>query len=205
MYMQDNIDRNTLVEQFERVLRGNHGDNVDVSKSKSSDISKTLRRFVYRESGPLPYPVYARARYNDGSRGKPFQLRSLQPRNKDYEPLLRTLLPVRVAMISMRHYELDTLVDYAWILNKDIPPHRSLAYVEEFSYERTRQQLREALDQAPLKLHFYQTGYQPVAVGFYRALTDELLARVLQKPVLEVVPYYYSFLMNYYPHGQPWN
>jgi len=43
-----------------------------------------------------------------------------------------------------------------------------------------------------------------VAVGFYRALTDELLARVLQKPVLEVVPYYYSFLMNYYPHGQPW-
>jgi hypothetical protein len=196
---------NNLEANFEMALQNNRVASVDVSRYTSGVISRTLQKFVYVEAGVSYRPVYVRASYSDRSRGNFFPLCCLTQRSNAYEPRLRSILPTRVAMISSRHFGLDALVDYAWILNKDIPMHRSLAYVEEFSYEQTRRQLQEGLNRACLKLHFYQTGYQPVAIGFYRALVDELVTRASQPPVLEVIPYYYSRVMGCYSHGQPWN
>lgn len=205
MSIRERIIHKSLREQFADALRTNCASSINVSNQTNFLIAELLHKYVYREPDEPASSASVHATYWDGSRGAAFPLRCLLKRNKSYEPKLRNVKPLRVAMISMRHQELDPLVDMAWLLNCDISQKQPLAAVEQFSYLQTRQQLREGLHSGALKLHFYQTGYQPVVIGFYRAVIDEFLARMSQPPVLEVIPYYYYFSMGCYSPGLPWN
>jgi hypothetical protein len=205
MDIREDAEYNPLERQFEEVLQNNQIDSVNINGYNNYIISTALHKYVYRKPKEQISPTPIRAKYYDGSYGDPFSLRCLPWHNKIYEPPLRDTPPLRVAMISMRHHNLDQHIDYNWILNKDIPQNTSYAHIEEFSYIQTRQQLQEGLHEGCLKLHFYLTGFQPVAIGFYRALIDELQARTSQKPVLEVVPYYYLPRMKCYCSGKIWN
>jgi hypothetical protein len=161
--------------------------------------------FVYRDMPERSSNAHVCAIYADDSRGERFSLCCLLQRNKAYEPALRKVSPLRAALMSMRHYDLDARVDMTWLSNRDIASLPSQAEVEKFSYRQTRLQLQQGMCLGPLKLHLYHTGYLPAVIGFYRAVIDELLLQDTHYPMLEVVPYYYYSLMNHYDHGQPWN
>ncbi len=190
-----------MQEAITTVREGRFGQ-VNFSSQSHNTIADVLHEFVYATSDEPVAPVYVHVLYGDGSRGKPFPLRSLAPLRSESMTPLRNVLPLRVALISMRHLEMDPLVDIAWLLNKDIPKGRSLADVDAFSYQETQRQLREGLSNGPLKLFLYHTGFQPVIVGFYRALVEELIARRNQPPMLEVTPYYFWHIMNCYLPGR---
>ncbi len=179
---------------------------IDFGGQSHNTIADVLHEFVYVDNDEQPSPVYVHVLYGDTSRGKPFPLRCLRQRYPGYAPPLRPILPLRIALISMRHLEMDPLVDMAWLLNKDLPKTPPLASVDQFSYQETKRQLQEALRNGPLKMHLYHTGFQPAVVGFYRALVEELLIRQDQPAILEVTPYYFWHIMNYYHPGRlTWN
>jgi hypothetical protein len=205
--MREHIARDDLALQFETVLSSTDEECIDISNATSSTITELLHKYAYRGFSESATQVsHTRARYSDGSLGELFSLRALWQRHTTYAPTLKKVTPLRVAMISMRHYDMDSFVDMAWLLNTEVPSsNQPLALAEQFCYDKTRQQLQEGLRSGPLKLHFYQTGYQPVTIGFFRAVIDELLERESQLPMLEVVPYYYSVFKGYYWHGHPWN
>lgn len=179
---------------------------INLSNQSHNTIADVLHEFVYVDAEEEVAPTYVHVLYGDGSRGKPFPLRCLPRKHNGYLPQLRHIQPLRTALISMRHLEMDHLVDIAWLLNKDIPKAPPLADVDAFSYRETQRQLREALSTGPLKLHLYHTGFQPAVVGFYRALVEELLQRRNTSPQLEVTPYYFWYIMNCYLPGRlTWN
>jgi hypothetical protein len=50
-------------------------------------------------------------------------------------------------------------------------------------------------------LYLYQTGFQPVVVGFYRALIEILQEQIDKEPILEVTPFYFIRARGRYGPG----
>lgn len=208
MTVRDHNLRNSLRDQVQeavQAVQAGYPGVVDMSNQSHNTIADILYEFVYTDSETVTLPTYVQIQYGDRSQGKPFPLQCLPRRGLIQGAPVRRIQPLRVALISMRHLKMDHLVDMAWLLNKDVPSERSLAEVEAYCHEQTHLQLQEALKDGPLKLHLYQTGFQPAVVGFYRALVEELLQRAAQPSMIEVTPYYFSRLMGCYWAGRIWN
>jgi hypothetical protein len=91
----------------------------------------------------------------------------------------------------MRHLELDPVVDWAWYRNKEVSQTRPLAESDEFCFQHSLKQLAElhaAYAGYVLRLNMYHTGFEPAAIGFYRAVAVTLMR---QRGWLRVVPYYF--------------
>ena len=161
-------------------------------------ITDVLHRHVYSESGSTPTSI--RVVYSDGSEGSPFPVRCLQPRQGD---LLTRLRPLRVALISMRHLQLDSEADMAWFRNREASKSRTLGEADDFCYRRSVEQFRNSRAEDDLLIHLLQTGFQPAILGFYRALVEELLERD-GEPGLAVVPRYYNRAGQPRSDGNPW-
>jgi hypothetical protein len=214
MTIKDNNVRTALREQMlyaiQAVRAGRVGE-VDVSNQSHNTIAETFHDFVYsgyvQDVPPLKIDIV----YSDGSRSKAFPLHCLPQRSNTPNtphPALRNAPSLRVSLISMRHLEMDSLVDMAWLLNSDVAhalkigqDGKKLATVEMFSYEQTLQQLQALLTSGSLKIHLFQTGFQPVVIGFYRALIEVLREYITQEPVLEVTPYYFIRAKGRYGPG----
>ena len=98
---------------------------------------------------------------------------------------------IAVALMSMRHLELDPLVDWAWFRNKEVSQTRQLAESDEFCFRYSLDQLeglRAAYGGRRVRLSMYHTGFEPAALGFYRALALSLRA---QRGWLRVVPHFF--------------
>src|SRR5690242_19442541 len=112
--MREHIARDDLALQFEKVLSSTAEECIDVSNAASCTITELLHKYAYQGSGEsAPQAAYVRARYSDGSLGEFFSLRTLRRRYSTYAPMLKKVTPLRVAMISMRHYDMDPFVDMA--------------------------------------------------------------------------------------------
>lgn len=194
-----------LKEQMLEAIRFGQLGRVDFSNQSHNTITELLHEFVYEDRLEKSEPTYVGVLYSDGSQARPFPLHCIARRGQIELSALHHIQPLRVALVSMRHLEMDSLVDMAWILNSDLPKQQTLADIDTFCYLQTRQQLRDMLADGPLRLYLYQTGFQPAVVGFYRALVEELLQRTGRSPVLEVTPYYYLRPMGYYRPGRSWN
>lgn len=178
---------------------------VDVGRQTPSTLIEVLREFTYSKYIAGGEPRTITPLYYDKSRGEEFPLYCLErdiwgPRRA----LLRAARELPVALMSMRHLQMDELVYMAWFLNSDIARYDTNAEVEAFCYRQTRQQIQEGLREGPLKLHVYQTGFPPAIIGFYRGLIHELQQYADQVPLLEVIPYYYSPVTQGYRQGTPW-
>lgn len=151
-------------------------------------LSRELREFVEAKDGNGR--VDARVVYRDGSKAAPFPLRALQMREEGTAGL-----PVlRVALMSMRHAEMDPIVDAAWLRNKVVSGiKRPAAETDDFIYKTSLGQLEVLCKSKPVSLHVYQTGLETAVIGFYRAVTDHLL---VNPGSIEVIPYYH--------HKPPW-
>ena len=149
-------------------------------------ITQVLREFVAGASASrLEVPVV----YRDGSEAEnPFPLRCLE---------LGDELPVGVdqelhlALLSIRHTEMDPVVDGAWLRNAEVSRPRPAALTDDFVYATSMTQLRALTDEGRRRvtLHIYQTGLETAVVGFYRAV----VAFALEHPgSVAVVPMFFT-------------
>jgi hypothetical protein len=211
MTIKDNNVRTGLREQLQcavQAVRAGRTGEVDVSNQSHNMIVETLHDFVYAEYMQDAPPLKIDIVYSDGSRSKDFPLHCLPQRSLTPQAALQNAPSLRASLISMRHLEMDALVDMAWLLNREIADvlkrgeaGKKLATVETFSYQQTLRQLQTLLTGGSLKILLFQTGFQPVVIGFYRALIEVLREYIHQQPLLQVTPYYFIRAKGRYGPG----
>ncbi|MDQ6948619.1 MAG: hypothetical protein M3256_20765, partial [Actinomycetota bacterium] len=149
-------------------------------------LTEALRRFVHapRGSRSVDVPV----QYRDGSRSAyPFPLRSVVLQQKAAE---RASVDVAFSLLSIRHTELDAIVDGAWLRNSQISQPRTAAETDDLVYALSCEQLTSltAGGSRTVRIRMYQTGLETAIVGFYRAVTQHLIDH---PGSLTVLPMYY--------------
>jgi hypothetical protein len=199
--------------QIEAVIaaagNGTHsrGDSINPSGVNNRIITETLRQFVVGSAGEtVPAPVT----YRDGSTAShPFRLRSLPL--SSHLPRAAPDLELHLTLLSIRHTEMDPVVDGAWLRNAEVSRPRPAALTDDFVYETSRTQLRHITNDGRLRvvLNIYQTGLDTAVVGFYRSVVDHLI----EFPgSLSVVPMFFAASQQsqdpasapFRPSRQPW-
>lgn len=165
--------------------------------ARHDEITEVLHEFVFMQASSEIQPLPLRVVYVDGSEARPFPLFSFSNivRYADFPEIA----PLRVALMSMRHLELDPEIDFCWFRNRDVSRTRTLAETDQFCYEATLTQLRDCLELGDLVIHLYHTGLEPAVIGFYRGVVEVLCKLHVQKPErrLAVIPFYYRGGKNY--------
>jgi hypothetical protein len=151
-------------------------------------LTEVLRRYVDRQGHqPVSVPVV----YRDGSKADadfPFRCLDLTDQLRGQSELD---LELRLTLLSIRHTEMDPVVDGAWLRNAEVSRPRPAAQTDDFVYQTSLKQLAALTDGGTLKvrLHVFQTGLETAVVGFYRAAVEFLLRH---PGSLEVVPRFYA-------------
>lgn len=136
-------------------------------------LTETLREFVNATNGSRRVDVAVD--YRDGSRAQnKFPLRCVRLGS---HPTAKSELTLAFSLLSIRHAELDPIVDGAWLRNLQISQPRSQAETDDLVYETSRSQLLTLTEggQRAVELAMYQTGLEPAIVGLYRAVTNHLI------------------------------
>lgn len=150
-------------------------------------LTEVLREFVQREGeGAAEVPVV----YQDGSRamsGFPFRCLDLAPQLSTAPAVVE----LRLTLLSIRHTEMDPVVDGAWLRNYEVSRPRPAAQTDDFVTAASRGQLDSltAGGTRRVRLHIFQTGLETAVVGFFRAVTQFLQDH---PGSLEVVPMFYA-------------
>jgi len=144
--------------------------------------------------------------YADGTEAAPLPLFCLKPKSADALTTLHEQPVFNMGMMSSRHSSdgLDVRVDVYWFRNQEISIGRTQAETDDVAYKKSKEQFLKMRTEGPFRIDFYQTGFQPAIVGFYRALAEELIAQY-KNPIaqLEVTPYYFMGVV--YKVGKVWN
>lgn len=165
--------RSQLEEALEAGRQGAKPRPISPSGIQNAVVTEILREFVVASSGEEP--VDAPVEYRDGSRSEhTFPLRSLKLRSESFASGERDL---HLALLSIRHTEMDAVVHGAWLRNAEVSRPRPAALTDDLVYKLSRTQLQELTSREPsqVRIHMYQTGLETAVVGFYRALADHLL------------------------------
>lgn len=170
--MVQRLDRDVAaaVEQFRRDGRGGK---VNASNQPHEVTTDVLGAWVRAGGGAARVRIV----YSDGSEAAPFPVCCLGGRGKpEKEPKV-----FKAALMSMRHLDIDRIVDFAWYRNREVSQTRSLAESDEFCFHESLAQLRRlyalaARIEQPIRLEIYHTGFEPASMGFYRAVTAVLTA-----------------------------
>jgi hypothetical protein len=167
------------------------------NEARHDEITEVLHGFVFVPTTSPIQSLPLRVVYVDGSEARPFPLFCLS--SADRHTLQLETAPLRVALMSMRHLELDPEIDFCWFRNRDVSRTRTLAETDQFCYESTLTQLRDSLALGDLVIHLYHTGLEPAVLGFYRGVIEVLCQLHAQKSErrLAVVPFYYRGGKNY--------
>jgi hypothetical protein len=194
--------------QIDAVVTGGSGTTratVDPSGVHNRVLAKVLHEYV---RGLPSTRVDAAIAYRDGSAAShPFPLRCL--------PLVQTPpehadIELHLALLSIRHPEMDPVIDGAWLRNAEVSRPRPAALTDDFVYGTSLDQLASLTDHGRriAHLHIYQTGLDTAVVGFYRAVTTHLLAHpgtLAVTPMFAAVPRpgQDAFTPHFRP-GLPW-
>ncbi len=195
----------TLQKQIREALKT--GTPVTFGNQAPHDvITEVLNELVYLPKGRKPHSVEIRIAYADGSEAEPFPLFCLRKTYVKVSLRKRNPSPLRVALMSMRHLEMDSEIDFCWFRNRDVSRTRTLAETDQFCYETTLKQLQECLNHGSLFIHLYHTGFEPAVLGFYRAVAHTLqkLAADKQTHKLVIQPFYYRGPRKY-EDGSVWH
>lgn len=177
----ESIERRWCAQLEQAVDDGTHP--LVPSGVNNAVLSRELRDFVATQQGKRRVDV--RVVYRDGSEAARFPLHAVTMKDEAN----RELPVLRVALMSMRHPEMDPLVDAAWLRNKPVSGvKRPAAETDQFVYETSQKQLEELCEAGLVSLHVFQTGFEPAVIGFYRAVTE----RLRDHPgSIEVIPFYF--------------
>lgn len=164
---------------------GTHRTVISPSGIQNSVVTEILHEFVATTPGSTR--VDAPVEYRDGSRSAhPFPLRAL-PLGDQVAP---ASLELKFVLLSVRHAEMDMIVDGAWLRNAEVSRPRPAAETDDFVYELSLRQLEELCrNERHVHIHMFQTGLETAVMGFYRAVTTYLLTR---PGSLSVQPMYFE-------------
>lgn len=113
--------------------------------------------------------------FSDGSLSDLFPLYSMiEVKPKD------NLTVVRAALISNRHFELDSIVETCVIRNSEIGrlEEATIAEQEKLSFEIAEKFFQEVIEKTGgVHIELYHTGLEPAIIGTYRALLRILLKK----------------------------
>lgn len=187
---------------IKNAIEGKHNA-INFSNQPHNIITDVLNKFAYSDSGKIEEPIVIQVIYTDGSQAESLPLRCLPKRNDQDLEKIKNVQPLKAALLSMRHLEMDHEVDVSWFRNREVSKSRSFAETDRFCYMETLKQLEGTRNDDVFILHLYQTGLQPAIIGFYRALIKELLYRAKSAPSLGVIPFYYRG-QSIYEKGVSW-
>jgi hypothetical protein len=159
---------------------------LDPSGVNNRVITEVLRG---RLAGSARQRVDVPVVYRDGSAASaPFPLRCLHVRDAESP---RADLTLRLALLSIRHTEMDPVVDGAWLRNAEVSRPRPAAQTDDFVHQTSKKQLLALTDDGrrSVRLQIFQTGLETAIIGFYRAVVEHLLEH---PRTLEVVPMFYA-------------
>lgn len=168
------------------------GGKVNLSDQPHEVGTEVLAEFLFANAEGAAGHV--RVIYADGSEARPFPLRTMSIPGVTTPPKIEPVegvIELKLALMSMRHLELDPFVERAWYRNKEVSVTRPLAESDEFCFQysvREIAELREAYNGHQVLIRMFHTGFEPAAVGFYRAVAVELK---LRRGWLRVLPHYY--------------
>lgn len=146
-------------------------------------------------------PINVQFAYEDGTIGGDFPLFGLL---KDIEP--RGLPIIKAALISNRHFELDSEVDFCLIRNSEISRREeaTMAEQEKLSFEIIYRFLNEFIEKNKgLELHLCHTGLEPAVIGTYKAILMVLLNPKMRRK-LKVIPKMFRGYQNGFQDLKAW-
>ncbi len=183
--------KRAVIERFRSQLEESLGNNGTAQPFNPSDIHNQVITEVLREHivGSPTTMVTLPVAYNDGSQAaNPFPLKCLNlVGHFDGQPDVELSL----ALLSIRHTEMDPMIDGAWLRNAEVSKPRQAALTDDFVYATSMTQLKHLTDDGQRKvlLRMFQTGLDTAIIGFYRAVVDQILAHPSS---LAVIPMFYS-------------
>jgi hypothetical protein len=160
---------------------------VNFSDQSHIAIANVLNEFVYMKGTKMSLPVT----YGDGSKARPFPIYCLQNREAAIpHSLLNNEKPVPIAMMSSRHDNegLGKKTKMAWFLNIEMSSGKPAGEIDELAYQQSKELLSKMRKEGFFRFEFYQTGFQPVIVGFYRAVVEDLMTVQYSQPRYQIVP-----------------
>lgn len=184
---------------------------VNLSEVPHMVITAALHKMVYESPAKAGNKeVGVNIVYTDGSQARPFPLFCLKRRSDEEMVSLRALKPIRIGEISMRHPEMDTVVHQYWFRNIEVSqPGMTSAELDELCYQTALMKLADIYRLSrPVRIVYYQTGFQAPLVGFWRAVIEFLRVGQGKTPMLEVVPCFYDKRLKggqQYRYGDPWH
>lgn len=100
-------------------------------------------------------------------------------------------LELSLTLLSIRHTEMDPVVDGAWLRNAEVSRPRQAALTDDFVYSTSMSQLEQLTQsgQRRVLIRLYQTGLDTAIIGFYRAIIEQLLAHPTS---IGVIPMFFS-------------
>lgn len=205
--VEDEDRRKKMIRQLRsQIVRASEsGEVVNFSNQPHDITTEVLHQFVYEIGRSQPQKI--RVVYADGSEGEPFRLQRPPIRTPEEIKYLQSLMPIKMALISMRHLELDREVDMAWYRNREASRSRTLSEADNFCFEYSIKQFLELKELSELNngvhLHLYHTGFEPAVIAFYRAFINCLHAWKNDFPGILIVPQYYRGTNSYKP-GKTW-
>jgi hypothetical protein len=155
-------------------------------------LTEVLREYVERRGRP---PVSVPVVYRDGSRASAdFPLHVLDLASEvspDADAVAGGTWVLRLALLSIRHTEMDAVVDGAWLRNADVSKPRRAAETDDYVYHRSARQFDEITcgGQRRVRLYVFQTGLETAVVGFLRAVVEFLADHPGR---LEVIPMFFA-------------
>lgn len=126
--------------------------------------------------------------FHDGTPAAPFPVLALPPATRPQSAQV-----IHAGLMSMRHFELDGVVDFYLLRNSELPrgEDASAADQEEAAYAKARHLLTSLLERSgQIRLALYHTGLPPALLGTYRAIVSLLMDSDIRGR-LEVVPMLY--------------
>ncbi len=183
-------DRSALYAEIEGALGQPNPPQVNLQVPKHAVIGPVLRRIAFAAKyAGRAVPVV----FTDGSRPPPFPAGQLAVSDEiaaeEKEELLKRANSVlKLGVMSMRHPELDYLVDLYVTRNTELSREDdSAADKEALSYDRTVRTLSDPAIVNGGEIWVYQTGFEPMIVGFYRGVNEILKRRRSARNQLLVV------------------
>lgn len=176
------------------------GEVINISGLNHVKLSDKLHYYAFDDGEPRLVPIL----YDDGSQCEPFPCGFLTENKKALEKL-SALNALKVGMVSNRHPEMDQFIDFYWFRNDEVSIGKTLSESDKIAYEKSIHLLQSLRKHGEVKIEFYQTGYEPAVVGFYRAVTNEITYRYENNlPLLLITPMYYEPSINDYQPGKSW-
>lgn len=146
-------------------------------------------------------PINVQFAYEDGTIGDKFPLFGLLKDTKLIE-----LQTIKAALISNRHFELDSEIDFCLIRNSEIRrgEEATMAEQEQLSFEIVYRFLNEFIEKNKgLELHLYHTGLEPAVIGTYKAVLTILLNPKMRGK-LKVIPKMFRGYQNGFQDLKVW-